>query len=83
LLSFFAKQVSSRVECDEEPSVKGPVVHRSVTPQSSDAPARGQAPAPQWKPGEPVRVSPDLKESPQPGEEEVGKPPVETPRKDD
>ncbi len=83
LLSFFSKQASSCADCDKEPSVKGPVVHGPVTPQSSDAPAPGQAPAPKWKPGDRVRVRPDLKKSRQTDSESAVEPPASTPQEDD
>jgi hypothetical protein len=50
----------------ETGAVQGPIVREPVAPQSSDAPAQELTPAPQWKPGDPVRVRPDLKTSAQP-----------------
>jgi hypothetical protein len=46
--------------------VQGPIVREPVAPKSSDTPVQELTPAPQWKPGEPIRVRPDLKTSAQP-----------------
>ena len=64
----------SHAACEEGPAVKGPVVREPVKPKSSDAPAQGLIPAPQWKPGDPIRV----KRQPQGSNQ----PPVKEPAKD-
>jgi len=51
----------------EAAPAQGPIVRDPVSPKSSDAPAQELTPAPQWKPGDPVQVRPDLKSSSQPG----------------
>src|SRR6266571_697174 len=53
-----------------------PIVHDPVSPKSSDAPAQELTPAPQWKPGDPVQVRPDLKSSSQPSVSEPVTPKV-------
>jgi len=44
-----------------------------VSPKSSDTPAQELTPAPQWKPGDPVQVRPDLRETPPPPSSEPKK----------
>jgi hypothetical protein len=51
---------------NEAASAQGPIVREPVSPKSSDAPPQELTPAPQWKPGDPVQVRPDLKSSSQP-----------------
>ena len=55
--------------------MKGPAVREPVKPKSSDAPAQGLIPAPQWKPGDPIRV----KRQPKNG---LDQPQVKEPAKD-
>src|SRR5215831_7547595 len=67
LLAFsFAACKPISASRDETGAVQGPIVREPVAPQSSDTPVQELTPAPQWKPGEPVRVRPDLKTSAQP-----------------
>jgi hypothetical protein len=64
----------SHASCEEGPAVKGPAVREPVKPKSSDAPAQDLIPAPQWKPGDPIRLKRQPKGSNQP--------PVKEPAKD-
>jgi hypothetical protein len=52
--------------CVEAEPTQGPIVRNPVSPKSSDTPVQEMMPAPQWKPGDPVQVRPDLKSSSQP-----------------
>ena len=52
--------------CDEAAPAQAPIVREPVSPKSSDAPVQELTPAPQWKPGDPVQVRPDLRSSAQP-----------------
>lgn len=75
-LALAINQIPSHANADEEPSVKGPVVREPVKPKSSDVPMQGLPQAPKWKPGDPVRVMPDLKSSTKPKVGEPVKPKV-------
>ena len=68
----------SHAACEEAPTVKGPavkgpVVREPVKPKSSDVPPQDLTPAPQWKPGDPVRVKPRSKDSSQSPRDESAK----------
>jgi len=58
--------LSLSANCNEPSPTQGPILREAVPPKSVDAPAQTRTPAPQWKPGDPVRVRPDLKSSSQP-----------------
>jgi hypothetical protein len=67
--SLGAFAMAANVEClhamqSEQPSVKGPVVHEPVKPAESSLPVEELPHAPEWKPGDPVRVRPDLRQDP-------------------
>jgi hypothetical protein len=57
----------------EAAPAQGPIVRDPVSPKSSDTPAQELTPAPQWKPGDPVQVRPDLRETPPPPSSEPKK----------
>lgn len=57
------------VACDKEADVKGPVVRTPAAVGQTDASATSRAPAPKWKPGDPVTVKPDLKTDAPPASE--------------
>ena len=72
-VGVLALLVAFGVNCDPVPA-EGPTVREPVTPKSIDGPAGNLKPAPQWKPGDPVRVRPDLKTSSPPRVSEPGAP---------
>ena len=55
---------ASAVNAQTGPSISPPRVSEPVAPKTTDAPPTDLTPAPKWKEGEPVRVRPDLKQSP-------------------
>jgi hypothetical protein len=63
---FLSFSVPISVNCGEATPTQGPIVREPVSPKSRDAPVHELTPAPQWKPGDPVQVRPDLKSSSQP-----------------
>jgi hypothetical protein len=63
---FLSFSVPISANCGEATPAQGPVVREPVSPKSRDAPVQELTPAPQWKPGDPVQVRPDLKSSSQP-----------------
>jgi len=74
---FFANSMSLHAECDNKPTVSGPITHDAVTPHSSE-PHAEELVQKKWEPGDPVRVKQDLIESPQPLSQESEEAPTET-----
>jgi hypothetical protein len=60
---FLSFSVPISVNCGEATPAQGPIVREPVSPKSRNAPVQELTPAPQWKPGDPVQVRPDLKSS--------------------
>ena len=75
-LALTMNQVSPYAAGKDDPEVTGPTVRGAVAPKTSAPPKEQLTPAPQWKPGDPVRVRPDLKSSTEPKVSEPVKPKV-------